>query len=190
MRGYTTDLDNAAETSQKDKFDAQRELHKAEGEAREAIVKMVGAIVLLGGFYFTYRTLVGTARFSILQRYTEAVSLLSKSDIEKPGSRPAMMDPMAARFDISKGLIHFVRRGESPWDAFSILRTIICERRFLGGNNMIRGNYPCVCFTEAPLEAFADMPKEVRWRHVRYEPIGSRLSISLGNASGGYNARI
>lgn len=78
---------------------------------------------------------------------------------------------------------------------------------------MIRGGYPCVCFTEAPLLAvangfaprlpanryapfglmfdktwvfarggrpviyesdheFSDLPEQLRWRHVRYEPFG------------------
>jgi len=62
---------------------------------------------------------------------------------------------MATRFDISEKLIHFTS-GESPNDAFGRLRAIIGERHLIAGNRMIRGGYRCVCFTEAPLAAFAD----------------------------------
>src|SRR5260370_2543510 len=62
---------------------------------------------------------------------------------------------MATRFDISEKLIHFTS-GVSPDDAFGRLLAIIGERRLTAGNRMIRGGYRCVCFTEAPLEAFTD----------------------------------
>ena len=60
---------------------------------------------------------------------------------------------MARRFDLSDKLIHFTS-GESPDHAFARLLSIIGERRLIGGKQMIRGGYKCVCFTEAPLEAF------------------------------------
>ena len=44
--------------------------------------------------------------------------------------------------------------GNSINDAFTVLRTIIAERRLIAGNGMIKGGYRCVCFTEAPLMAF------------------------------------
>jgi len=118
---------------------------------------------------------------------------------------------MARRFDISDKLIHFTR-GERADDAFVRLRSIIRDGRILGSNRMIRGGYRCVCFTEAPLAAFAEdfisqfpftrysqfglmfekrwvyerggrpaiyqpdddfcrLPEELRWRHVRFEPV-------------------
>ncbi|MGA2595094.1 MAG: hypothetical protein ABSH32_34800 [Bryobacteraceae bacterium] len=61
---------------------------------------------------------------------------------------------MGGRFDLSDKLIHFVR-GERAGDAFSTLRSIIQDCRLFGGNRMIRGGYRCVCFTEAPVAAFA-----------------------------------
>ena len=74
------------------------------------------------------------------------------------GTGPAKWQPvweyeMATRFDISDNLIHFTR-GNSINDAFTVLRTIIAERRLIAGNGMIKGGYRCVCFTEAPLMAF------------------------------------
>jgi len=122
---------------------------------------------------------------------------------------------MAGRFDISEKLIHFTG-GESPDDAFARLRAIIRDGRLVAGNRMIRGGYRCVCFTEAPLAAFAPafvrlfpftrysqfglmfekkwiyecggrpviyqpdsdfhlLPEQLRWRHVRFEPIGEQV---------------
>ena len=85
------------------------------------------------------------------------------------------MDRMAARFDLSEKLIHFTR-GESPDDAFTRLRTIIRECRLLGGNRWIRGGYPCVCFTEAPPEAFADI-FVIRFSFTRYSRLVKACAI-------------
>ena len=54
------------------------------------------------------------------------------------------------RTDISDKLIHFTS-GISDVEAFGRLRQIITERRLIGSSVSIRGNYRCVCFTEAPL---------------------------------------
>lgn len=63
---------------------------------------------------------------------------------------------MARRFDISDKLIHFTRSGgECMDDAFATLKKIIREGQLIAGNGMIRGGYRCVCFTEAPIAAFA-----------------------------------
>jgi hypothetical protein len=76
------DKDQAA--SAKDKFDVERDLLKAVGDTRSALIQIIAASVVLGGLYFTYRTLTGTARISVLQRYGDAVGLLQKaSDLEK-----------------------------------------------------------------------------------------------------------
>ena len=54
------------------------------------------------------------------------------------------------RNDISEWLIHFTK-GDDDEAAFQTLRTIMAERRLVGGVGGIRGGYRCVCFTEAPL---------------------------------------
>lgn len=120
---------------------------------------------------------------------------------------------MAPRSDISEKLIHFTR-GATYEDALECLLTIVGEGRLIGGNDMIRGGYRCVCFTEAPLPALAGgfvnansfsryspfglmfdktwvyahggrpviyqpdgdfnaLPEGMRWRHVRYDPLGT-----------------
>jgi hypothetical protein len=59
------------------------------------------------------------------------------------------------RVDISDHLIHFTK-GESPELAFQCLRKIISERRLLGSGETIKGRFPCVCFSEAPLAALTN----------------------------------
>jgi hypothetical protein len=77
---------------------------------------------------------------------------------------------MATRFDISDWLIHFTARG-SPDEAFSRLTNIIRESRIIGSSRFIRGGYRCVCFTEAPLAAFAAQFLR-RFPFSRYSPFG------------------
>jgi len=114
------------------------------------------------------------------------------------------------RPDISDSVIHFTK-GATSEEALWRLLDILQGGRLLGGTGMIRGDFRCVCFTEAPLPALAEdfaaagsfaryqpfgvmfskrwlfarggrpvvyqtdadyeqMPIELRWRHVRYEP--------------------
>jgi len=120
---------------------------------------------------------------------------------------------MPSRPDISDTVIHFTK-GATYEDALATLLAIVGEGRLVGGTEMIRGGYRCVCFTEAPLPAvarglvnagsftryspfglmfskrwifelgarpviyqpdseFQQLPEELRWRHVRYEPAGA-----------------
>jgi hypothetical protein len=118
---------------------------------------------------------------------------------------------MPARADITQYLVHFVSAESKP-KAFQTLWAIINEKRLLGTARLIRGRYPCICFTETPLELIRDtlleaertghrympygiavlkawlfdqggrpviygpreefdqLPKEMQWRHMRYEP--------------------
>jgi hypothetical protein len=57
---------------------------------------------------------------------------------------------MNPRPDYTDKLVHFTS-GASEDAAFGRLRNIIDESRIVGSGQKIRGNYPCVCFTEAPL---------------------------------------
>lgn len=57
---------------------------------------------------------------------------------------------MEPRPDITDKLVHFTS-GASDDEAFGRLRQIIAEQRLVGSGTKIRGNYRCVCFTEAPL---------------------------------------
>jgi hypothetical protein len=90
---------------------------------------------------------------------------------------------MATRFDISNNLIHFTK-GNSVNYAFTVLRTIVAERRLIAGSGMIRGGYRCVCFTEAPLVAFrAAFVREVPF--ARYSQFGIMFTKSWVYGHGG-----
>jgi hypothetical protein len=58
------------------------------------------------------------------------------------------MNSFQRRSDIANDVIHFTK-GESPAEAFGVLARIVAEGRLRGGNGFIKGNYTCVCFTEA-----------------------------------------
>jgi len=57
-----------------------------------------------------------------------------------------------AREDISDKLVHFTK-GDTFNDAFGNLRSIVNEHRLIGGSGYIKGEYNCVCFSEAPLSS-------------------------------------
>jgi hypothetical protein len=57
---------------------------------------------------------------------------------------------MPPRPDTSDKLTHFTA-GATAELAYQRLRTIMTEGRVIGHGDRIRGNYRCVCFTEAPL---------------------------------------
>ena len=73
--------------SPKDKFDVHKELLKAQGDIRVAMVQGFAALVVAGGLYFTYRTLTATARLTVLQRYAEAAHLMAGSATEKAAGK-------------------------------------------------------------------------------------------------------
>jgi len=66
------------------------------------------------------------------------------------------MNPFQRRDDIANDVIHFTK-GDSPAEAFAVIAHIVAERRLLGGTGYIKGNYTCVCFTEAPLAHLMDV---------------------------------
>jgi hypothetical protein len=79
-----------------------------------------------------------------------------------------------SRIDISDYLIHFTR-GESIEDAFQRLRKIVGERCLLGSAETIKGRFPCVCFSEAPLVALADGLLNANY-YSKYSPFGILVS--------------
>lgn len=60
-----------------------------------------------------------------------------------------------SRNDISNFVIHFTK-GNSDEDAFKRLQKILWEQTLLGSGRLIKGGYPCVCFSEAPLTALTN----------------------------------
>ena len=64
--------------------------------------------------------------------------------------------PLSRRLDLSDDPVHFVRRQRCK-DAFHVVRSIVSERRLLGGTGCIKGGYRCACFTEAPLDGVVEV---------------------------------
>lgn len=78
-----------------------------------------------------------------------------------------------SRTDISKHLVHFTK-GDGPYDyrgAFSHLQSIMTDQVLRGNSNLIKGQYSCVCFSEAPLTSLADGLKN-QSGYSRYTPFG------------------
>ncbi|MDD3765166.1 MAG: hypothetical protein PHP86_17865 [Nevskiales bacterium] len=72
------------------------------------------------------------------------------------------------RADLSNHLVHWVK-GASDEDAFAVLSKIASEGRLLGSNGFIKGEFNCVCFTEAPQNTFHNVIG-------KYRPFGVQVS--------------
>jgi hypothetical protein len=91
--------------------------------------------------------------------------------------------PIMSRLDISPYLIHFTS-GESYEDAFTRLRKIIADRELIAGSRYIKGNYRCVCFSEAPLTSLTSGLVNEDY-YSRYSPFGIMVSKQWLFAQGG-----
>lgn len=74
------------------------------------------------------------------------------------------------RSDLTKFLVHWTK-GANYEEAFNTLRMIVSEKRLLGSGALIRGEWPCVCFTEAPETAFHQVIG-------KYKPFGIQVPKS------------
>lgn len=99
----------------------------------------------------------------------------------RSGTRPA--GQTTTRQDISSNLVHFTS-GEDDEDAFKNLKKIIADGRLIGGRRYIKGNYRCVCFSEAPL---IDLESGLVNEHAysRYYPFGIMVTKKWLFALGG-----
>jgi hypothetical protein len=87
------------------------------------------------------------------------------------------------RADISSYLVHFTS-GKSHGDAFTRLRKIIADRKLIAGSRFIKGDYQCVCFSEAPLTSLKGGLVNADY-HSRYSPFGIMVSKQWLFAQGG-----
>jgi hypothetical protein len=88
-----------------------------------------------------------------------------------------------SRADISPYLVHFTS-GDSHDEAFIRLRKIIADRRLIAGSRFIKGEYKCVCFSEAPLTSLhGGLVNESFYS--RYSPFGIIVSKQWLFARGG-----
>jgi hypothetical protein len=88
-----------------------------------------------------------------------------------------------SRLDISPNLVHFTG-GESYEAAFIRLRKIVADRMLIAGSRYIRGNYHCVCFSEAPLTSLTGGLVNEDY-YSRYSPFGIMVSKEWLFAKGG-----
>jgi hypothetical protein len=60
------------------------------------------------------------------------------------------------RTDISDSLIHFTGPRDDQESAYQHLKSILLAQQITAGTNLIKGHYPCVCFTEAPFPSLEE----------------------------------
>lgn len=75
------------------------------------------------------------------------------------------------RPDITGDLVHFIK-GDTVDESVAILKMILADGCLIGGNGFIKGDYRCVCFSEAPLEHLADAVIRMARMRTTYQPVG------------------
>src|SRR5262249_34326656 len=78
---------------------------------------------------------------------------------------------ISGRDDVTDELVHFVK-GDDDSAAFNVLRSILYEHRLIGGSGFIKGEYKCICFTEAPLRKIGPTVAQAERQGRRYRPFG------------------
>ena len=81
------------------------------------------------------------------------------------------------RDDISNQVIHFTKaeNKKSPTfleDSIVLFDKILTEKRLLGGTGYIKGEYKCICFTEAPVSKLPYIFANRKELDIRYSPYG------------------
>lgn len=87
------------------------------------------------------------------------------------------------RLDITDDLVHFIR-GDTLSEAFQILKKILGDRCLVAGTGFIRGQYRCVCFSEAPI-AYLGYALLHPPPGVTYQPLGIMVKKPWLYALGG-----
>lgn len=75
------------------------------------------------------------------------------------------------RSDLSECLVHLTR-GATADEAVGKFTSIMNSKTLLGGDGHIRGGYKCVCFSEAPISAIAQILAQPSVHDMRYAPFG------------------
>ena len=79
------------------------------------------------------------------------------------------------RDDLSDKLIHLTR-GPTYDDAAKVFSAILEEKRLLGGTGCIKGDFRCVCFSEAPISQLSRILANPMAHGMRYMPFGVMVS--------------
>jgi len=88
------------------------------------------------------------------------------------------------RDDLSDKLIHLTRGPTREAAALTFL-TILGQRMLRGGTGCIKGNWKCVCFTEAPISKLSTILANPSAHGSRYEPYGIMVDKKWLFAKGG-----
>lgn len=79
------------------------------------------------------------------------------------------------RDDLSDKLIHLTR-GPTYADAAKVFSAILEQKRLLGGTGCIKGDFRCVCFSEAPISQLSRILANPMAHGMRYMPFGIMVS--------------
>ena len=86
-----------------------------------------------------------------------------------------IIKPFLLRDDVSRKLVHLIRDPEENSDfntAEDILMEILKTKTLLGGTGCIKGDYRCVCFSEAPISKLGQVLALSGPHGMRYKPFG------------------
>jgi len=79
------------------------------------------------------------------------------------------------RDDLTSNLIHLTK-GDTDRQAAEAFLSIFNSRELLGSSRDIRGDYKCVCFSEAPVAKLATILAVADQQAMRYKPFGVMFS--------------
>jgi hypothetical protein len=88
------------------------------------------------------------------------------------------------RTDISDSLIHFTGPRDDWENAYGNLKSILSSQKIIAGKDLIRGQYSCVCFTEAPFPSLEEGLLNPS-NYSRYAPFGVMFDKVLVFERGG-----
>jgi len=88
------------------------------------------------------------------------------------------------RDDLSNRLVHLTK-GKSEEQAAQNFLSIVKSKTLRGGRGLIKSDFPCVCFTEAPIGKLASILAAPSVHDVPYAPFGVMIDkLTLFQAGG------
>ncbi len=88
------------------------------------------------------------------------------------------------RDDLSDRLVHLTK-GDTERGVAKRFLSIVSQKALLGGTRLIRGDYRCVCFSEAPISKLGAILAEPSIHGMPYAPFGVMLTKATLFAAGG-----
>jgi hypothetical protein len=78
------------------------------------------------------------------------------------------------RDDLSNKLIHFTKGNKEQ--VIKNFKSILSQKKLIGGTGEIKGNFKCVCFTESPISKFSNILADSKSFNFPYAPFGIMVS--------------